>query len=72
MGCRAWVIDELTRREGTLNILVNNSGAAWGAPLEEYPEDGYDKVMNINVKAIFMLTRDLLPWHPEAEQRFPK
>jgi NAD(P)-dependent dehydrogenase (short-subunit alcohol dehydrogenase family) len=44
-----------------LDILVNNAGAAWGAPFAEYPEEGYDKVMNINVKAIFMLTRDLLP-----------
>jgi len=47
--------------EDSLDILVNNAGAAWGAPFEEYPEEGYDKVMNINVKAIFMLTRDLMP-----------
>ncbi len=45
----------------SLDILVNNAGAAWGAPFAEYPEEGYDKVMDINVKAIFMLTRDLLP-----------
>jgi NAD(P)-dependent dehydrogenase (short-subunit alcohol dehydrogenase family) len=52
---------ELMGREESLNILVNNAGAAWGAYLEEYPEDGFDKVMALNVKAIFMLTRDLLP-----------
>jgi NAD(P)-dependent dehydrogenase (short-subunit alcohol dehydrogenase family) len=52
---------ELMNREESLHILVNNAGAAWGAPLEEYPEDGFDKVMTLNVKAIFMLTRDLLP-----------
>ncbi|HCO11241.1 MAG TPA: 3-oxoacyl-ACP reductase, partial [Gammaproteobacteria bacterium] len=38
-----------------------NAGAAWGAPFEEYPDEGYDKVMDINVKAIFTLTRDLMP-----------
>lgn len=48
-------------REDHLDILVNNAGAAWGAPFEEYPDEGYDKVMNINVKAIFTLTRDLMP-----------
>lgn len=48
-------------RETSLDILVNNAGAAWGAPFEEYPESGYDKVMDINVKAVFLLTRDLLP-----------
>ena len=46
---------------GQLDILVNNAGAAWGAAFEEYPDEGYDKVMNINVRAIFMLTRDLMP-----------
>ena len=44
-----------------IDILVNNAGAAWGAPFAEYPEEGYDKVMDINVKAVFMLTRELLP-----------
>lgn len=58
---RAAFVAELKSREKKLDILVNNAGAAWGALFEEYPEEGYDKVMNINVKAIFMLTRDLLP-----------
>ncbi len=58
---RAAFVAELKSRETQLDILVNNAGAAWGAPFEDYPEEGYDKVMNINVKAIFMLTRDLLP-----------
>jgi len=48
-------------REDKIDILVNNAGAAWGAPFEEYPDAGYDKVMNINVRTIFMLTRDLMP-----------
>ncbi|MBT8147964.1 MAG: SDR family oxidoreductase [Gammaproteobacteria bacterium] len=53
-------VAEIKERESQLDILVNNAGAAWGAPFEEYPEAGYDKVMDINVKAVFMLTRDLL------------
>jgi NAD(P)-dependent dehydrogenase (short-subunit alcohol dehydrogenase family) len=44
-----------------LHILVNNAGAAWGAPLGDFPESGFDKVLNINVKAPFMLTQALLP-----------
>ncbi|MCI0776683.1 MAG: SDR family NAD(P)-dependent oxidoreductase, partial [Chloroflexi bacterium] len=63
---RALLVSELTEREGKLDVLVNNAGASWGAPLEEYPEDGWDKVMNINVKAPFMLTRDLVPLLAEA------
>ena len=42
-------------------MLVNNAGANWGAPLTEYPESGWDKVMALNVKAVFDLTRLLLP-----------
>ncbi|WP_420393148.1 SDR family oxidoreductase [Acuticoccus sp.] len=44
-----------------LHILVNNAGAAWGAPLEEFPEAGWDKVMDTNVKGPFFLTQKLLP-----------
>ncbi len=58
---RKLLVDQLTNREGKLGVLVNNAGASWGAPLDDYPEDGWDKVMNINVKAPFMLTRDLAP-----------
>ena len=58
---REKLVRNLMDREESLHILVNNAGAAWGAYLEEYPEDGFDKVMSLNVKAIFMLTRDLLP-----------
>lgn len=43
-----------------LSILVNNAGATWGAPIEEFPESGWDKVLNTNVKAPFFLTRALL------------
>ncbi len=51
----------LSEREPKLDILVNNAGAAWGAPLEEFPEAGWDKVMDTNVKGVFFLTQKLLP-----------
>jgi NAD(P)-dependent dehydrogenase (short-subunit alcohol dehydrogenase family) len=54
-------VSALTERESQIDILVNNAGAAWGAPLGEFPELGFDKVMDINVKAPFMLTQALLP-----------
>jgi NAD(P)-dependent dehydrogenase (short-subunit alcohol dehydrogenase family) len=58
-GCRA-LAEEILAREQALHILVNNAGAAWGARLEEYPEDGFDKVMNTNVKPVFFLVQSLL------------
>ena len=51
----------LAEREERLDILVNNAGATWGAPLDEFPESGWDKVMDTNVKGIFFLTQKLLP-----------
>lgn len=51
----------VTQQESQIDILVNNAGAAWGAPLGEFPDIGFDKVMDINVKAPFMLTQALLP-----------
>lgn len=51
----------LAERESLLDVLVNNAGAAWGAPLEDYPESGWDKVMDLNVKGVFFLTVRLLP-----------
>ncbi|KAA1192590.1 SDR family oxidoreductase [Pseudohalioglobus sediminis] len=44
-----------------LDILVNNSGATWGAPLEAFPESGWDKVMDLNVKSPFYLVQKLVP-----------
>jgi NAD(P)-dependent dehydrogenase (short-subunit alcohol dehydrogenase family) len=55
------LVEEIKRREDKLDILVNNAGAAWGAPIGEYPESGWDKVMDINVKGVFFLTQALLP-----------
>jgi len=48
-------------REPELHILVNNAGANWGAPLADYPDAAWDKVLNTNVKGVFFLTRALLP-----------
>jgi NAD(P)-dependent dehydrogenase (short-subunit alcohol dehydrogenase family) len=55
------LVEALGERESRLDVLVNNAGANWGAPLEEFPESGWDKVMDLNVRSIFFLTRDLLP-----------
>ena len=59
-GCRALAADYLGR-EAQLDVLVNNAGAAWGAPFDEFPEHGWDKVMNLNVKSPFFLTQCLHP-----------
>ena len=55
------VATEIASRARQLDILVNNAGAPWGAPLGEFPENGWDKVMDTNVKGIFFLTQALLP-----------
>ena len=52
---------EIASRESKLNILVNNAGATWGAPLAEFPADAWDKVLDLNVKSPFFLTRALMP-----------
>lgn len=48
-------------QEDNLDILVNNAGASWGEPIDEYSEQGWDKVMDTNVKGVFFLTQKLLP-----------
>jgi NAD(P)-dependent dehydrogenase (short-subunit alcohol dehydrogenase family) len=50
---------EIKKREPKLDILVNNAGAAWGAEFDEFPESGWDKVMDLNVKTPFFLTKAL-------------
>lgn len=59
-GCRD-LAERLTAREPALHVLVNNAGATWGAPLEEYGEKAWDRVLNLNVKGVFSLTRFLIP-----------
>jgi NAD(P)-dependent dehydrogenase (short-subunit alcohol dehydrogenase family) len=50
---------EIAQREGALNILVNNAGAAWGEDFDTFPEAGWDKVVDLNMKAPFFLTQAL-------------
>lgn len=57
-GCQA-LAKAIEEREDKLDILVNNAGAAWGAPFEEFPEHGWDKVMDLNLKSPFFLTQAL-------------
>ena len=61
---------EIRERESELNILVNNAGANWGESYESFPEKGWDRVLDLNVKALFFLTRactDLLEKGASAE-----
>lgn len=51
--------DAFLAREKKLDVLVNNAGAAWGADFDEFPESGWDKVMELNVKTPFFLTQAL-------------
>ncbi len=53
--------DQVRERVDTLSILVNNAGATWGAPLEEFPASGWDRVIHTNVEGIFHLTTALMP-----------
>ena len=57
-GCRA-LAEQLAEHTDSLDILVNNAGAAWGEPFEVFPEKGWDKVMDLNVKSPFFLTQAL-------------
>ncbi|WP_372525562.1 SDR family oxidoreductase [Piscinibacter sp.] len=58
-------------REPQLDILVNNAGAAWGAPFEEFPEKGWDKVIDLNLKMPFFLTQVLGPQLRKAAELRP-
>lgn len=57
-GCDG-LVAAVSERETRLDILVNNAGAAWGASFETFPEHGWDKVMNLNLKIPFFLTQKL-------------
>ena len=57
-GCNAFTKEFLSHESG-VDILVNNAGAAWGAAFGEYPESGWDKTMDLNVKSLFFLTQAL-------------
>ena len=55
------LVTEINNKETAIDVLINNAGANWSAPFSEYPEKGYDKLMDINMKPIFFLTQALLP-----------
>jgi 2-deoxy-D-gluconate 3-dehydrogenase len=57
-GCKS-LTERLAALEPNLDILVNNAGAAWGAAFDEFPESGWDKVLNLNLKSPFFLTQAL-------------
>lgn len=52
---------EISDRESKLDILVNNAGANWGAPIDQFDEAAWERVLSVNVKGVFHLTRACLP-----------
>ncbi len=58
--CRR-LAEELTAREASLHILVNNAGATWGAPIDEFDDAAWSRVLDLNVKGVFHLTKFLRP-----------
>ena len=57
-GCAA-LAEQYSAHEEGLDVLINNAGAAWGAAFDDFPEAGWDKVMDLNVKSVFFLTQKL-------------
>jgi NAD(P)-dependent dehydrogenase (short-subunit alcohol dehydrogenase family) len=55
------LVAEIAEREKKLDVLVNNSGAAWGAPLEEFPDEQWSRILTLNLTRAFTLTQLLLP-----------
>jgi gluconate 5-dehydrogenase len=51
------VVEDALQRLGHVDILVNNAGATWGAPAEDHPLEAWDKVMNLNVRSVFMMSQ---------------
>ncbi len=55
------LVGEVKNRTQRLDILMNNAGVTWGAPMGQFPHAAWEKVMNVNVAGIFDLTQKLLP-----------
>ena len=62
---------QIAKRESALDILVNNAGAAWGEPFETFPEKGWDKVVDLNMKSPFFLTQALYELLKKAGEKRP-
>jgi NAD(P)-dependent dehydrogenase (short-subunit alcohol dehydrogenase family) len=59
-GCKG-LADAISKQFDTLDVLVNNAGATWGAPLEEFDDAAWDRALSLNVKGVFHLTKFLVP-----------
>src|SRR5438477_617609 len=64
----SFLLYDSLKRLGRIDILVNNAGATWGAPAEDHPLEAWDKLMNLNVRGVFLLTqavgkRSMIPHH---------
>ena len=57
----AALVAELGKRESQVDVLINNAGVGWGASIDDFPEVGWDKVFDTNVKGLFFLTQQMLP-----------
>jgi len=69
-GCDS-LTDAFKAKESKLHILINNSGATWGAPFNAVPEkEGWDKIMALNVKGVFYSTWDFMPNHARPKQLY--
>lgn len=53
------LVDEALARLGHIDILINNAGATWGAPAEDHSVEAWDKVMNLNIRSIFMISQEV-------------
>ena len=63
------LVKRFAEHEGQLDILVNNAGAAWAAPLDDFPESGWDKVVDLNLKTPFFLTQAFAPMLRQAAKQ---
>ncbi|KAH7383780.1 hypothetical protein BKA66DRAFT_462781 [Pyrenochaeta sp. MPI-SDFR-AT-0127] len=55
------IAEELKKREGKLDVLINNSGSNWGESYDTYPSAAWDRVLNLNLKRVFQLTQAVTP-----------
>ncbi len=60
-AARQHLVSRIGEADNKLDILINNAGTAWGDSYEDYPTEAFDKVLELNVTAVFAITRDLTP-----------